>query len=112
MTMRMRSNVPQIAPFVQAAVRREPAGEVVPYRGYLLAPMRETFGEDPATGRVRSRWDVLEQIRIEGQPTLINRVKTCASRVTAEGWVDSFGEPVDEPGTDPADEPVSPAAEA
>lgn len=86
------------APSSSRTVSREPAGPEMPYRGYVLIPMRETirFGDDAGT-RERMRWDVIEHVQVEGQPTLKNRVKTCASQISAEGWVDSFGEPTDAP---------------
>ena len=75
-------------------VSREVAGEAVTYRGYSIVPMRETFPETNRVGKtVRTRFDVIEHLTVPGaaQP-LSTRVKTCVSRVSAEGWIDAYGE--------------------
>ncbi len=84
----------QLARYSTRPVKREPAGDPVLYRGYALIPMRETF-DTPKGPLLRPRWDVLRCLDAGAAVGADSRVKTCASRLTAEGWVDTFGDPID-----------------
>lgn len=71
---------------------RAPSGEAYAYRGYTIAPMAET-PVDASRSSSRTRWDVLETIQAAGAEPLVTVRKTCASKITAEGWVDAYGDP-------------------
>ena len=61
----------------------------------MLTPIREAFAVAGGGTKARSRWDVSEMIRVEGREPLANRVKVCASLLTAKGWVDAYGNPTE-----------------
>lgn len=69
---------------------RRPECDPIAYGGYWIVPMREALAERGPKGQDHGvRYDVLEQV---GEPPVLNRRKTCASLVTAKGWIDTYGE--------------------
>ncbi len=84
---------------------RRTDGEPYASRGYTIVRVIETLlAPSRMTPSERSRWDVLETLQVPGAPPLVTRRKTCASKVSAEGWVDAYGEIADD--NAPADAPA------
>lgn len=78
-------------------ITREQDGEAVDYRGFSIVPMRECVTDGSLGGRkTRNRCDILERVPPpDGGEPLVMRVKTCASLVSAKGWIDAFAIPAE-----------------
>lgn len=96
-------------------VQRAPAGKPTAYRGHWIVPMSEVverqIGRDARTRQQpRLRYDVLApktpapgdappdappdtppDIAPEAAPNAAELRKTCASLISAKGWIDTFG---------------------
>ena len=72
------------------APKRVPSGEPVSYNGHLIVPVRETVETAKGKSTERMRYDVMGLRPTAAEVPWLR--KTCASLVTAQGWIDVYGD--------------------